>query len=208
MRRGSSRKASFLKWGLGHGGSVAGSVQGRRSARPRREPSAATVSGMAPRGAQRDLLHERPRSRRPGHCLPGPWEVGGSLRAGKSLLSHGVSHVSHVPQLFQIDTAGCMEVVRERKARLPALPQAGTQDPPGLLLQVRCGLPWLLPPFPRVHQASAGCRWRWSSQAVRGCPLFVGRASIPGLRAAPSPTAALSRDLPACQSVCQCGRGA
>uniref|UniRef100_A0A671FWY2 snRNA-activating protein complex subunit 4 n=1 Tax=Rhinolophus ferrumequinum TaxID=59479 RepID=A0A671FWY2_RHIFE len=38
-------------------------------------------------------------------------------------------------QLFQIDTAGCMEVVRERKARLPALPQAGTQDPPGRLLQ-------------------------------------------------------------------------
>ncbi|KAM5332259.1 snRNA-activating protein complex subunit 4 isoform 2-T6 [Glossophaga mutica] len=42
-------------------------------------------------------------------------------------------------QLFQIDTAGCMEVVRERRARLPALPQAGTQapsstqDPPGCL---------------------------------------------------------------------------
>ncbi|KAM5259514.1 snRNA-activating protein complex subunit 4 isoform 2-T11 [Hipposideros larvatus] len=33
-------------------------------------------------------------------------------------------------QLFQIDTAGCMEVVRERKARLPTLPPAGTQDPP------------------------------------------------------------------------------
>ncbi|XP_066111827.1 snRNA-activating protein complex subunit 4 isoform X2 [Saccopteryx bilineata] len=32
-------------------------------------------------------------------------------------------------QLFQIDTAGCMEVVRERKAQLPALPQAGAQAP-------------------------------------------------------------------------------
>ncbi|XP_034871346.1 snRNA-activating protein complex subunit 4 isoform X1 [Mirounga leonina] len=37
-------------------------------------------------------------------------------------------------QLFQIDTAGCMEVVRERKAQTPALLQAGTRDPvPGLL---------------------------------------------------------------------------
>ncbi|XP_045702359.1 snRNA-activating protein complex subunit 4 [Phyllostomus hastatus] len=40
-------------------------------------------------------------------------------------------------QLFQIDTTGCMEVVRERRARLPALPQGGAQapsstpDPPG-----------------------------------------------------------------------------
>lgn len=132
--------------------------------------------------------HGRPEAHCSHHCLLGPWEVGGSLRPGKSLLSHGVSHV---PQLFQIDTAGCMEVVRERKAQLPALPQAGTQDPPWRLLQVRRGLPWLLPLFPPVHQASAGCRWRWSSQAVRGCPLFVGRASIAGLRAAPSPTATL-----------------
>lgn len=41
----------------------------------------------------------------------------------------------HVPQLFQIDTAGCMEVVRERKARPPALLRAGARDSP--LLQVR-----------------------------------------------------------------------
>ncbi|XP_012637507.2 snRNA-activating protein complex subunit 4 [Microcebus murinus] len=33
-------------------------------------------------------------------------------------------------QLFQIDTAGCMEVVRERKVQPPGLLQAGTQDPP------------------------------------------------------------------------------
>nr|KAF6487560.1 small nuclear RNA activating complex polypeptide 4 [Rousettus aegyptiacus] len=32
-------------------------------------------------------------------------------------------------QLFQIDTAGCMEVVRERKARLATLPPAGAQEP-------------------------------------------------------------------------------
>ncbi|XP_078188013.1 snRNA-activating protein complex subunit 4 isoform X2 [Callithrix jacchus] len=33
-------------------------------------------------------------------------------------------------QLFQIDTAGCLEVVRERKALPPRLPQAGARDPP------------------------------------------------------------------------------
>ncbi|XP_054583522.1 snRNA-activating protein complex subunit 4 [Eptesicus fuscus] len=32
-------------------------------------------------------------------------------------------------QLFHIDTAGCMEVIRERKARPPTLPQAGAQAP-------------------------------------------------------------------------------
>uniref|UniRef100_A0A452R0Z5 snRNA-activating protein complex subunit 4 n=1 Tax=Ursus americanus TaxID=9643 RepID=A0A452R0Z5_URSAM len=40
-------------------------------------------------------------------------------------------------QLFQIDTAGCMEVVRERKAQTPALLQTGSRDPPLGLLQVR-----------------------------------------------------------------------
>ncbi|XP_034520707.1 snRNA-activating protein complex subunit 4 isoform X3 [Ailuropoda melanoleuca] len=39
-------------------------------------------------------------------------------------------------QLFQIDTAGCMEVVRERKAQTPALLQTGTRDPPPGLLQM------------------------------------------------------------------------
>ncbi|XP_036162755.1 snRNA-activating protein complex subunit 4 isoform X2 [Myotis myotis] len=32
-------------------------------------------------------------------------------------------------QLFHTDTAGCMEVIRERKARLPPLPPAGAQAP-------------------------------------------------------------------------------
>ncbi|XP_064435148.1 snRNA-activating protein complex subunit 4 isoform X2 [Mirounga angustirostris] len=53
-------------------------------------------------------------------------------------------------QLFQIDTAGCMEVVRERKAQTPALLQAGTRDPVPGLLQVeksRSG-PW---DFPETH---------------------------------------------------------
>ncbi|XP_054440778.1 snRNA-activating protein complex subunit 4 [Pteronotus mesoamericanus] len=42
-------------------------------------------------------------------------------------------------QLFQIDTAGCMEVIQERRARLPARAQAGAQvpssaqNPPGSL---------------------------------------------------------------------------
>eukprot|EP00070_Physeter_catodon_P046673 XP_028353567.1 snRNA-activating protein complex subunit 4 isoform X2 [Physeter catodon] len=35
-------------------------------------------------------------------------------------------------QLFQIDTAGCMEVVRERKAQPPTLLQAGARDSPPL----------------------------------------------------------------------------
>lgn len=43
----------------------------------------------------------------------------------------------HISQLFQIDTAGCMEVVRERKAQTPALLQTGSRDPPLGLLQVR-----------------------------------------------------------------------
>uniref|UniRef100_A0A8C9K1X3 snRNA-activating protein complex subunit 4 n=1 Tax=Panthera tigris altaica TaxID=74533 RepID=A0A8C9K1X3_PANTA len=40
-------------------------------------------------------------------------------------------------QLLQIDTAGCMEVVRERKAQPPALLQTGTRDPVPVLLRVR-----------------------------------------------------------------------
>uniref|UniRef100_A0A8C7ERI6 Small nuclear RNA activating complex polypeptide 4 n=1 Tax=Neovison vison TaxID=452646 RepID=A0A8C7ERI6_NEOVI len=40
-------------------------------------------------------------------------------------------------QLLQIDTAGCMEVVRERKAQTPALLQTGARDPAPGLLQVR-----------------------------------------------------------------------
>lgn len=35
---------------------------------------------------------------------------------------------SPVSQLLQIDTAGCMEVVRERKAQPPALFQPGSQN--------------------------------------------------------------------------------
>ncbi|XP_074218633.1 snRNA-activating protein complex subunit 4 isoform X2 [Camelus bactrianus] len=39
-------------------------------------------------------------------------------------------------QLFQIDTAGCMEVVRERKAQAPTQLQAGARDLPPQLLQM------------------------------------------------------------------------
>ncbi|XP_015449745.1 snRNA-activating protein complex subunit 4 [Pteropus alecto] len=39
-------------------------------------------------------------------------------------------------QLFQINTAGCMEVVRERKALLATLPQSGSQEPLQRPLQV------------------------------------------------------------------------
>lgn len=46
-------------------------------------------------------------------------------------------HITRAPQLLQIDTAGCMEVVRERKAQTPALLQTGARDPAPGLLQVR-----------------------------------------------------------------------
>ncbi|XP_077004916.1 snRNA-activating protein complex subunit 4 isoform X2 [Tamandua tetradactyla] len=39
-------------------------------------------------------------------------------------------------QLFQIDTDGCMQVIRERKAQLPAVLQAGSRDPAQPPLQV------------------------------------------------------------------------
>uniref|UniRef100_A0A8C7B8Q0 snRNA-activating protein complex subunit 4 n=1 Tax=Neovison vison TaxID=452646 RepID=A0A8C7B8Q0_NEOVI len=54
-------------------------------------------------------------------------------------LSSGTCHVhiTRAPQLLQIDTAGCMEVVRERKAQTPALLQTGARDPAPGLLQVR-----------------------------------------------------------------------
>lgn len=59
-----------------------------------------------------------------------------------------------VPQLFQIDTAGCMEVVRERKAQSPTRLQAGTGDPPPRPLQVREWVPgWAV--------------WQLSGQGVR-----------------------------------------
>ncbi|XP_023371960.1 snRNA-activating protein complex subunit 4 isoform X2 [Otolemur garnettii] len=49
-------------------------------------------------------------------------------------------------QLLQIDTAGCMEVVRERKVQPPGLLQAGPQDPLPHLLQA-----------PPSAQSTSGC---------------------------------------------------
>ncbi|XP_053413794.1 snRNA-activating protein complex subunit 4 isoform X2 [Nycticebus coucang] len=49
-------------------------------------------------------------------------------------------------QLLQIDTAGCMEVVRERKVQPPRLLQAGPQDTPPHLLQA-----------PPSAQGTSGC---------------------------------------------------
>ncbi|KAM8802383.1 snRNA-activating protein complex subunit 4 [Rhynchonycteris naso] len=52
-------------------------------------------------------------------------------------------------QLFQIDTAGCMEVVRERKAQLPTLPQAGAQASPSAQKPPGC-----LPRCPPAREAA------------------------------------------------------
>ncbi|XP_057580047.1 snRNA-activating protein complex subunit 4 isoform X2 [Hippopotamus amphibius kiboko] len=79
-------------------------------------------------------------------------------------------------QLLQIDTGGCLEVVRERKARLPALHQVGAQDP---LLQVRSErasraqaslAPVSLPSHP--SGTAAPSRWCLSSQGE-------GRTQVP-----------------------------
>ncbi|XP_036892509.1 snRNA-activating protein complex subunit 4 isoform X2 [Sturnira hondurensis] len=80
-------------------------------------------------------------------------------------------------QLFQIDTTGCMEVVRERRAQLPTLPTVGAQapssaqDPPG-------GLPSSGPARDAAkksagHRGSAGlqtCRAESASQAPPPAP--------------------------------------
>ncbi|XP_069328276.1 snRNA-activating protein complex subunit 4 [Eulemur rufifrons] len=68
-------------------------------------------------------------------CLPAPRRPVAQTRAdglGKQLRH---ARLASTPvftlfiQLFQIDTAGCMEVVRERKVQTPGLLQAGPQDP-------------------------------------------------------------------------------
>lgn len=46
---------------------------------------------------------------------------------GQCRVEQGGSY-SPVSQLLQIDTAGCMEVVRERKTQPPALFQPGSQN--------------------------------------------------------------------------------
>lgn len=103
--------------------------------------------------------------------------AGGSLRAGKGLVSRVLSCVGHVcspliPQLFQIDTTGCMEVVRERRARPPALPRAGAQvtdgQEPGLGSRSAAALPSHPPGSPE-------CRWRSSVQGVRHARSFQGQ---------------------------------
>ncbi|XP_007459081.1 PREDICTED: snRNA-activating protein complex subunit 4 [Lipotes vexillifer] len=133
-----------------------------RSAAPGPTPGGGGGSGGA-RPCVQPLWH-RTGQRRQGHALQrrllehqlltavSPW-------VGKVILPHtprrpavthsradGIrrqlqgAHLASTPvftlfiQLFQIDTAGCMEVVRERKARPPTLFQAGARDSP--LLQV------------------------------------------------------------------------
>ena len=101
----------------------------------------------------------------------------GGLRMGRKASCQVVS-CGHVPQLFQIDTAGCMEVVRERKARPPTLLQAGARDSPPLQVrsegecQARASLvPATLPSRPS-GTASTG----------QMAPVQPGREAFPGPR--------------------------
>lgn len=101
----------------------------------------------------------------------------GGLRMGRKASCHVVVCV-HVPQLFQIDTAGCMEVVRERKARPPTLLQAGAQDSP--LLQVRSEGEGQA----RASLVPATLPSRPSGTACPGqlVPVQLGREAFPGPR--------------------------
>ncbi|XP_021563796.1 snRNA-activating protein complex subunit 4 [Carlito syrichta] len=68
-------------------------------------------------------------------------------------------------QLFQIDAAGCMEVVRERKAQLPGLLQAGARDSALHLLQAPSGVqstPGCLSPDVPAREATKSTRQRGS----------------------------------------------
>ncbi|XP_068409964.1 snRNA-activating protein complex subunit 4-like isoform X3 [Eschrichtius robustus] len=133
-----------------------------RSAAPGPTPAGGGGSGGA-RPCVRPLWH-RTRQRRQGHALQrrllehqllmavSPWvgEVVLPHAPRRPAVAHsradGIrrrlqgAHLASTPvftlfiQLFQIDTAGCMEVVRERKARPPTLLQAGARD--SLPLQV------------------------------------------------------------------------
>ncbi|XP_033271164.1 snRNA-activating protein complex subunit 4 isoform X1 [Orcinus orca] len=133
-----------------------------RSAAPGPTPGGGGGSGRA-RPCVRPLWH-RTGQRRQGHALQrrllehqlltavSPWvgkvilprsprrpAVAHSRADGIRRQLQG-AHLASTPvftlfiQLFQIDTAGCMEVVRERKAQPPALLRAGARDSP--LLQV------------------------------------------------------------------------
>ncbi|VCW76292.1 unnamed protein product, partial [Gulo gulo] len=92
-------------------------------------------------------------------------------------------------QLLQIDTAGCMEVVRERKAQTPALLQTGTRNPaPGLpqVSRVPCR------PQP-LEPASAGSykaeHQPEREQGVAALPCRVRSAGAPASSVRPPPQA-------------------
>ncbi|KAK2506965.1 hypothetical protein MC885_006560 [Smutsia gigantea] len=90
-------------------------------------------------------------------------------------------------QLFQIDAAGCMEVVRERKALSPSGLQAGTGDPPPQPLQVREAHEGLCSVLPAACPSQSGPT---RGAAGRSASL-QGRAVLPDCRAASTPQAPL-----------------
>lgn len=80
----------------------------------------------------------RTRAERTGGGWPGPhadpfavalglWGNSGWAGSPATRVTHVCVCAPCVPQLFHTDTAGCMEVIRERKARPPPLPPAGAQ---------------------------------------------------------------------------------
>ncbi|XP_047554747.1 snRNA-activating protein complex subunit 4 isoform X1 [Lutra lutra] len=84
-------------------------------------------------------------------------------------------------QLLQIDTAGCMEVVRERKAQTPALLQTGTRDPAPGLLQMS----------PSQDAAGRGLRNPPAQEAVRQSTSQKGSRGLRPCRAESRPQAPL-----------------
>ncbi|XP_004757021.2 snRNA-activating protein complex subunit 4 [Mustela putorius furo] len=84
-------------------------------------------------------------------------------------------------QLLQIDTAGCMEVVRERKAQTPALLQTGARDPAPGLLQMS----------PSQDAAGRGLRNLPAQEAARQSTSQKGSRGLRPCRAASGPQAPL-----------------
>ncbi|XP_069915095.1 snRNA-activating protein complex subunit 4 isoform X3 [Oryctolagus cuniculus] len=138
-------------------------------------------NGQRPR---RHTLHRRLLRRRLLLAVA-PWVDSGTLpcpqpppaavpaRADRIRAQLGRGHLPSTPvfalliQLLQIDTAGCMKVVEERKAQLPVLPQAGRRNPAPHLAQAppkTQSTPGCVLPNPPPPQAARGAGHRRSAQ--------------------------------------------
>ncbi|XP_076793752.1 snRNA-activating protein complex subunit 4 isoform X2 [Arvicanthis niloticus] len=100
-------------------------------------------------------------------------------------------------QLLQIDTAGCMEVVRERKTQPPALFQPGSQNtqqaPSNAKNSTGCRLP-SMPGEQTAKRASHKGRPRLGSCRAEATPFQVPVAAPHGLRPKPKTVSELLRE--------------